>query len=242
MNILTDHQPAYLPWLGLFHRIALSDGYCYLDNVQYLVREFNNRNRIKTSSGPLWLSVPVRTKGHREKQVKDIEIENSIDWQRKHWKAIYLNYKKAPYFSRYIDFFEDVYKKEWSYLADLNEYMLKWFLKELGIKVKFYKASELSLKGEKSDLILEIAKKLKADLYILGPFGRDYIKEKDFSKAGIKLYFQNYHHPVYSQLYGEFLPYMSIIDLLFNCGDKSLEILMRGNIKKQELSNLYGAK
>lgn len=233
--ILTAHQPVYLPWLGLFHKIAISDAFCYFDNVQYLKKDWNNRNKIKIQNGEIWLTTPVLTKGYREKAIKEIEIDNSIDWRKKHWKSIYLNYKKAPYFNRYSDFFEDVYKKEWHYLSELNEYMLKWFLKELGINVKYYKASELNFEGYKSDLVIDMCKKLGADLYIFGTLGKDYAEKEKFARQGIKIHFQDYKHPVYSQLHGKFLPYMSIIDLLFNCGDKSLEILREANITKEEL-------
>ena len=237
--ILTAHQPVYLPWLGLFHKIAISDAFCYFDDVQYLVKDWNNRNKIKTSSGDMWLTVPVLTKGYREKPIRSIEINNSIDWRKKHWQSIYLNYKKTPYFKNYADSFEHVYKSEWNYLADLNEHMLKWFLRELGIEVKYYKASELNFEGYKSALVLDMCKKLGADIYIFGALGKDYAEEERFNKEGVDVYFQGYKHPIYPQLHGDFLPYMSIIDLLFNCGDKSLEILMDGNINKETLLNKF---
>lgn len=237
--ILTAHQPVYLPWLGLFHKIAISDSFCYFDDVQYLKKDWNNRNKIKTFNGEAWLTVPVLTKKHKEKSIREIKINNSINWRNKHWNSIYLNYKKAPYFDKYSNFFEDVYNKEWHYLTDLNEYMLKWFLKELGIKVDYYKASELNFKGYKSELVLDMCKKLGTDLYIFGSLGKDYADTEDFNKEGIKIYFQNYKHPIYAQMHGEFLPYMNIIDLIFNCGGNSFEILMSGNInKKQLLANL----
>jgi hypothetical protein len=235
--ILTAHQPVYLPWLGLFHKIALSDAFCYFDDVQYLKKDWNNRNKIKTQSGAIWLTVPVLTKGYQEKSIREIEIDNSVNWQRKHWKSIYLAYKKAPYFDKYGNFFEELYKKDWYYLTDLNEYMLKYFLKELGINVKYYKASELSFEGYKSGLVLDMCKKLGANLYIFGALGKDYAKEDEFNQESIRIYFQDYKHPTYSQLYSEFSPYMSIIDLLFNCGSRSLEILMEGNITKNILEN-----
>lgn len=233
--ILTAHQPVYLPWLGLFHKIALADAFCYFDDVQYLKRDWNNRNKIKTPSGELFLTVPVFTKGHRQKPIREIEINNSIDWRKKHWKSIYLNYKKAPYFNKYSDFFEDVYKKDWHYLTDLTEYMMRWFLETLGIKVKYYKASDFNFQGHKSDLVLDMCKKLGADLYIFGALGKNYAEKEKFSKEGIKIYFQDYKHPIYPQLHGNFISHLSIIDLLFNCGEKSLEILMKGNISKEEL-------
>jgi hypothetical protein len=238
--ILTAHQPVYLPWLGLFHKIAMSDTFCYFDDVQYQIKDFNGRNKIKTSSGPIWLTVPVSAKGYRDKKIREIEIDNSKDWQKKHWKSIYLNYKKAPFFDKYADFFEDVYKRDWQYLTDLNDYMLKWFLKELGIDVKYYKASDLGLSGYKSDLVIDMCKTLKADLYVFGALGKDYAEEKKFVENGVKIYFQDYKHPVYPQLHGEFAPYMSIIDLLFNCGEKSLNILMENNLSKEQLLKDYG--
>lgn len=239
--ILTAHQAAYLPWLGLFHKIAISDTYVYLDNVQFEKNSFSNRNKIKMSDGSAWLTVPVLLKDHLNSTIEETEIDNSKDWREKHFKSICLNYKKAPYFNRYSDFFEDVYKRNWRNLCDLNEHILKWFLKELGIKVDYYKASELNFKEHKSDLILEMCKKLKSDLYVFGALGKDYVKEDNFEKENIKIYFQDYKHPVYQQCWGKFLPNMGIIDLLFNCGDKSLNILMEGNITKGELiKKTYG--
>ena len=233
--ILTAHQPVYLPWLGLFHKIALSDAFCYFNDVQYQVKDYNSRNKIKTANGAIWLTVPVLTKGYREKKIKEIEINNSIDWRKKHWKSIYLNYKKAPYFNKYANFLEETYKREWRYLVDLNEEMLKWFLEQLGIKVDYFKASELNFQSYKSELVLNMCKKLRADSYIFGALGKDYAQEENFVKNGVKIYFQDYKHPIYPQLYGEFMPYMSIIDLLFNCGENSLAILMSGNITRQNL-------
>lgn len=233
--ILTAHQPVYLPWLGLFHKIAISDAFCYFDDVQYQIKDFNGRNKIKTVNGPIWLTIPVQAKGYRDKKIREIRIDNSQDWRKKHFKSIYLNYKKAPYFNKYADFFEDVYKKDWKYLTDINEYMLKWFLKELNVKVNYSKASELNFKGYKSDLVLDMCQKLKANLYIFGTLGKDYADEKNFNENGVKIYFQDYKHPIYPQFNGEFVPYMSILDLLFNCGEKSLEVLIEGNVTKKEL-------
>jgi len=237
--VLTAHQPVYLPWLGLFQKIAISDAYCYFDDVQYQVKDWNNRNKIKTSNGEIWLTVPVLNKGYRDKKIREIEINNSTDWRKKHWKSILLSYKKAPFFDKYASFFEDVYKRDWRYLTDLNEYMLKWFLDQLQIKIAYHKASELCFNGHKTELVLDMCKKLKADIYVFGSLGKEYAKEEDFLQNGIKIYFQDYAHPVYPQLYGQFLPYMSIIDLLFNCGDNSRSILMNGNISREGLLNQF---
>jgi hypothetical protein len=237
--ILTAHQVSYLPWLGLFHKIALSDVYCFLDNVQFEKNSFANRNKIKTERGGLWLTVPVHSEGHFNFSLKDLKIDNSQNWANKHWKAIYFNYKKCPYFKDYDDFLKSVYEKEWVYLSDLCYTMLVYFLHELGIDVKVVKGSDLGLEEKKQELIFELCANFNSDFFVFGKLGIDYAKEEDFSKKGIKMYFQDYQHPVYPQTFGEFLPYMSIIDLLFNCGPKSLEVLMQGNITKEELKKIY---
>jgi len=140
--ILTAHQPVYLPWLGLFHKIALADAFVFFDGVQYQPKDWNNRNKVKAASGALWLTVPVLTTGNREKPYYEILINNDVPWQRKHWRSLQLNYRHAPHFGAYASFFEDVYmKRQWRYLADLNEYMLGWLLDTLGIQVKFRKTS-----------------------------------------------------------------------------------------------------
>ena len=233
--ILTAHQPVYLPWLGLFHKIALSDTFCIFDDVQYLKRDWNNRNQMKTHNGVLWLTVPVLTEGHREKPIREIRINNTIDWRKKHWNTILLAYKKAPYFEKYADFFESLYKKEWEKLVELNDFVLVYLLKELGIQVSIRRASDEQFTGIKSDLVLDMCKKLGADAYIFGSLGKDYAEVDKFDKLKIKVHFQDYLHPEYPQLCGKFVPHMSVIDLLFNCGNNSLDILMSGNVRKPDL-------
>tara|TARA_B110000014_G_C20040117_1_gene540578 strand:+ start:92 stop:787 length:696 start_codon:yes stop_codon:yes gene_type:complete len=226
--ILTAHQPLFLPYLGHFAKIAESDVFVYLDTVSYSKWSWNSRNKIRTPDGWLWLVVPVLTHGHHNQTLNQIKIDNSQKWRKKHIKAIEMSYSKAPYFETYIDFFRDIYEKEWTYLSDFNEKLIHFFIKELGIDVEFVKASSLpfSLEGEKSDLVLDLCKKMKADVFIFGETGKTYAKVEDFESSGIKIIFQDYKHPKYTQVHENFVPNMSIIDLLFNCGPKSLEILM----------------
>ena len=233
--ILTAHQPVYLPWLGLFHKIALAETFVYFDQTQYLPKNWMNRNKIRTKNGSIWLTIPVLRKGYRDLKTSEIEINNSINWQKKHLRSISLNYKKSPYFENYIPFFEDVYSRKWEFLGDLNEYMLKWFLDELGIKVNFLNAKNFKFEGEKSSLILNMCKKLDASTYIFGTLGKDYANVHEFEKNNVKLIFQDYNHPKYSQLYSEFVSHLSVIDLLFNHGPKSLEIILSNNISQKSI-------
>jgi len=233
--ILTAHQPVYLPWLGLFHKIALADKFVFFNEVQYLPKDWMNRNKIKSVSGEILLTVPVLRKGYRDKKTSEIEINNQSNWQEKHLKTIIQNYKKTVFFNNYIDFFEEVYTKKWQYLAELNEYMLRWFLKKLEINVEFLKASDFNFNGTKSELVLNMCKKLNASTYIFGKLGEDYAEIKDFEKAEINIIFQDYNHPTYKQLHKNFISNLSILDLLFNCGPESGKIIMSNNISKQNL-------
>lgn len=241
--ILTAHQPVYLPWMGLFHKIALADTYVSFNQVQYLPKDWNNRNKIKTANGVIWLTVPVLKSGHRKKRLTEIKINNDFPWARKHWKSILQNYSKAPYFKSYADFFEDIYlKKSWEYLCELNDYMLRWFLETLSIRIKFADAREYNFEGEKSELVLDMCLKLNAKLYIFGALGRDYAETKNFQKKNISVYFQDYNHPHYPQLHGNIQTHLSVVDWLFNCGQNSLEIIMSGNVNKDDLERRYGLR
>jgi hypothetical protein len=190
-----------------------------------------------TPSGPKWLTVPVNRKGYLHSTIVDILINNETPWRRKHWNSLIGNYKKAPYFSRYADFFEDTYNRDWDKLVDLNEYMLKWFIDILGIKTKYSTAADFIFEGAKSDLVLDMCQKLNTNLYIFGALGRNYADVDAFKNARIEVMFQDYIHPVYPQLHKSFHPYMGIVDLLFNCGENSLDILMDGNITQDHLGS-----
>jgi hypothetical protein len=203
--------------------------------VQYQPKDWNNRNQIKTAGEPIWLTVPVLRKGYLEKKVCDIAINNDTPWARKHWKSLQANYAKAPYFRKYADFFEDTYSRQWETLVALNEYMLRWFLDTLGVATAVDSAGDHDFRGQKGELVLDMCRKLGAAVYIFGAQGKDYADEAAFHEAGITPLFQDYRHPVYSQLYEDFQSHLSIVDLLFNCGDDSLDILMSGNLDRKSL-------
>jgi len=233
--ILTAHQPVYLPWLGLFHKIALADLFCYFDIAQYQTKDYNNRNKIKTHNGETWLSVPVESKNHFDKSVGDIRIVQN-GWQRKHFKSIQLSYQKASYYRDYIDGLEAVLVGQlFETLSALNLQILRFLMSCLALKTPIVKASDYAFQGTKSDLVLDMCLQLRADTYIFGAQGRDYADVDKFRASGVEPRFQDYRHPVYRQLHGEFLPYMSVIDLLFNEGPRGKEILLSGNDTRAEL-------
>lgn len=223
---LTIHQPEHLPWLGFFHKIAMSDIYVVLDNVQYRRRYFQNRNRIRTRCGERYVTTPVVKETRDDLLIKDVKIyRDDPGWKQKNIKSVMHAYSKAAYFKDYFEELRDIYLKDFDLLRDLNLELIRYLARSLGIKTRIIMASSLSVGGAKGDLILNICEALKAPEYISGISGKDYLNMEDFNKAGISVTYQEFHHPVYKQLYEPFLPRMSIIDLLFNHGNKSLGIL-----------------
>jgi len=234
-KIAVISQPRYLPACNYIHRMTLCDIFIYLDTVQYTPRDFENRNKIKTPHGPIYLTVPVK-RDYREQPLKEIKIDNSQNWGKKHWGAIRANYAGAPCFSQFADFFFSSYQKTWHYLIDLNEAIVNHLLQELKIQCQFVRASELTgYKNKGQDLLISLCRNVNATTYLSGPLGRNYIDEEKLKEAGIQLYYHDYQHPNYPQLWGGFIPYMGIVDLLFNCGPKSQGILMSGNVSKNYL-------
>jgi len=221
------HQPEHLPWLGFFHKIYLSDVFVLLDNVQYRKNYFQNRNRIRTSDGFCWVTVPVLAKNRSSQKIDEVEINQNIkNWQRDIWRTIKQNYTKALSFTRYGPFLEEVYcNNQWSRLVDLNICLIKKLVEWLGIKTKLLIASQLNVEGKSSHLLLDICQKVGATEYLSGKFGRDYLDESKFQAVNIEVIYQDFTHPVYKQVYEPFMPAMSVIDLLMNHGEKSLNIL-----------------
>jgi hypothetical protein len=230
--ILSAHQPAYLPWLGYLHKIATCDVFVILDDVQFEKNSYTNRNKIKTPNGELWLTVPIQSKGHLEKPIRLLEIDNQSNWQDKHWKTILQSYKKAPFYKESISWLEEIYANKWTNFVELTNRMTKEILKRVGIKTKLIQQSELNCQRKKQELILELCEKTGADTYISGTLGQNYIEPASFENKGIRIMFQEYRHPVYTQLYGEFIPYMSCLDLLMNVGEKrALDVIFDENDK-----------
>lgn len=236
--IVSIHQPGYLPWPGYFHRLAMSDVHVFFDDVQFEKHGLNNRNRIKTLQGSLWLTVPVRTRGRfGENPLNEVEIAEDR-WRRRHWRSLCESYGRAAHFREHAPFLEDIYQKTWRRLLPLNITLIEYMLGVLGIKTKIVRASELGVSGEKSDRVLNICKSLNTTVYLSGNLGRNYLQVEKFCAAGIRVMFQDYRFPVYQQLHGEYVSNLSIVDLLFNYGAESRELLLSGNLTREHINAL----
>jgi len=237
MLTATIMQPTYLPWLGYFDMMDRSDIFVLLDCVQFEKCSWQKRNKIKTAQGELLLTVPVTSKGKSNQNICDVQIDYSHNFINQHIKSIKYNYLKSPFYNNYKDRFSAILKNKYPLLCDLNIDLITWIKDCLGIKTKLIRASEISASGKKVGLNINICKQLGVDSYISTVGSRTYIdKNNTFRDNGIKLMYHNYDHPVYSQRFGDFLPYLSIIDLLLNEGDKSLAIIRSGRVNGGTIS------
>lgn len=227
--IVAINQPAYLPWLGYFDRIDYVDKYIVLDHVQFEKNSFANRNKILSNNGSIWLTVPVQSKGRfGDLAINTILTDNKTKWAKKHLTSIQQNYSKSPFFEKYFRELEKIYTQNWHKLIDITETLNQFFLASLHIKTEILYSSSLQIQSTKSDLVLDLCEKVGATTYISGKLGRDYLEMDKFQAKNIKVLFQEYQHPKYPQRFEGFEPYMSILDLLFNCGDESIEIIRKG--------------
>lgn len=227
-------QPFYFAWTGYFGMIDASDIFVIADDVQFVRKSWQRRNKIKyTDNKSKWLSVPVNK--NFGQMINEVRINNSIsykekqktlNWREKHWDLISKSYAKAPYFDDYKEDIREIFTRNWVFLSDLDIYVTKKISELLRLKIpEFIKKSDMEeLTGRKVDSILNICDYLGADEYISGPAAKNYIDLKEFQKLkqkNVDLYWFEFHHPVYPQLGTDFLPYLSAVDLLFNTGKKS---------------------
>ncbi len=229
MKTVAIMQPTYLPWLGYFDLMDQSDVFVWLDSVQFEKRSWQQRNRIKTSAGEQWLTVPVLSKGKFDQKICVVEIDKQRNFSKQHVKALELAYIKSKYFNKYFSKLKLILTRPHKLLVDLNLELIRWLADELGLSPFFLRSSELNVTGKRAELLVNICKTVAASKYISPIGAADYLKTGNvFTNQGIEFAYHQYRHPVYEQLYDEFLPFMSVIDLLFSQGENSLTIIRSG--------------
>ena len=221
-------QPGYLPWLGFFELIASSDVFVIYDDVQFDKNGWRNRNRIKTAEGPQWLTIPVLIKGKNKPLNNEVNVKEDL-WRKKHLKSLQHNYVKSKYFNDVFGILEKGLNEDTDKLIDIDMFFVNKIKEYLGIKTDVVLSSDLGVDGgNKTDRLINICRKFGGTHYYNGAAGKELYKKEDFASLGVTLEFQDYKHPVYTQLYGEFVPYLSVVDLLFNEGKASLDIILSG--------------
>lgn len=226
-------QPTFLPWIGYFDLIDQADAFVFLDNVDFTKQSWQQRNRIKTANGVQWLTVPILWRGHSGQKILDVKINQAYKYKEKHIKTITQSYCKAPFFNLYVEEFSNIFVEPYQKICKLNIDLIVWLCKKLGMETTFIRSSELEINGDKVERLINICRAFDADCYLSPPGSREYIEENNlFISNNIELMYHNFQHPHYSQLHGDFVPYLSVIDLIFNEGPNSLDIIRNAPIKQ----------
>jgi hypothetical protein len=224
-------QPTYLPWLGYFDLLDQVDKFVLLDTVQFEARSWQQRNRIKTPTGLLWLTVPVVFRGRVSQHIVDVEIREADFW-RDHLRAVEFNYRRARFFDRYYPAFNELLRSASSglRLAELTITLFRWLAEVLGINTPVVRSSELAVHGKRTHLVAEICSLSGATTHVSPLGSANYLLNElpILTDRGIDPVFQHYEHPTYRQLFPPFQAHASTLDLLFNEGENALAIIRSG--------------
>ena len=231
--ILSTYQPFFAPFPLFFMKARLSTVMVILDDVQFPQRTtWLTRNRFKNDQGILWLSIPVWRKGLGLQMIKDVRICSEGNWARKHLASLRTSYANAPYLSEHLGFVNELFSGRFEHLIDLNMNIIEYLKKHLMIDTPIILQSHLGIKAKGSGLLIEICRKMGSRDYVAQASAKKYLNQELFSSAGISLHFFTPRPPVYPQLWGDFVFNLSALDLLFNCGPKSHEVLGLGTSLK----------
>ena len=229
MTTVAIMQPTYLPWVGYFALMDIVDTFVVLDSVQFARRSWQQRNRIKTANGEHFLTVPVYKKGLRDQKISEVTINYDDKPLMKHKRTLDGAYSKAPHFKKYADELFEIYDKAPEHLLDLNLDIIEWMRTQLGITTPIIRSSSMELSEKRADLIAAICVEARADVYVSPPGSRDYLDESTaLNDNNVELWYLDYTCQTYPQLHGEFTPFLSTLDLMFNIGTDSLNTIRAG--------------
>ena len=219
--IVSAHQPNFAPWLGFFDKAMHSDVLVLLDTVQFIKRGYQNRTRVKTTNGPQWLTVPVVSKGRYDQATRDVEIDETGRWRSVHLRTLRTATANAPNRGALLDLVEPLYAaNDVHNLVDLNVALLRAVVARLGIATQLVMASDLPVSGSSTRLMISLTKAVGGDVYLSGPTGRRYLEPELFPDSGVALRFHDFVPFEYPQLHGAFVPGLSCLDYIANCGFK----------------------
>ena len=218
------HQPQFFPYPGFFHKLTLADAFVIMDDVQYDKR-FTNRNMILAPQGPMWLTVPI-DKSDKFMPNNTVRVNNTLPWRDEHWKKISYSYKNSSSFHLYREYFEGLYQRKHDLLFDLNLETTRAVMKWLDIDIPVVRESQLGVSGEGTQRLINVCKAMGADAYVSGVGGKNYMDERLFHEHGVTLQYQRYEPTPYPQRFvKEFVPNLSILDMLFNIGSDSRRLV-----------------
>lgn len=219
MKTIAVHQSQYLPWSPYFKKIAQSDIFVFLDNVQFQKNGVQNRNQIRNKEKEFWLTVPINNKLDENINEKKIINTNTL---KNHWKSIEQSYSKSKNWNAYKYNLYDLFMHDYIYLVDINQKLINFFIEELEINTNIYLASELSVRGKSNDLIVDICKFFGANKYLSGKGALSYLNENTFCENSIEIKYIESKPPIYEQFHGEFISGLSMLDYFLNCSKEEI--------------------
>ena len=227
--MISVNQPYFFPFVSFFYKAYLSDNFVILDDVQFpRGTTWITRNRFKNSQGNLWMTVPVIKKGLGLQKINAVRIYHDGRWAKKHLQSLKNAYVRAPYFREHLNFLEDLFSTKFEKLIHLNLKIIRYLMQQLQVDTNIILSSELGIHTKGDKLLLEICSKLGASQFLVQKAARKYINSDHLSAAGIKLSDFRPPSPVYPQLWGDFIPNLSALDLILNCGPKAHHIMING--------------
>jgi len=225
--ILSANQPYFFPFPGFFYKAYLSDIFVILDNVQFpRGTTWITRNRFKNDQGSLWMTVPVKKKGLGLQKIDAVRICHNGRWPKKHLESLKNAYSRAPYFKAHIGFLKALLSTKFEKLIDLNLRVIHYLTQQLKIGTKVILSSELGIRSTGEKRLIEICREMGASEFLAQSSAQKYLDADRFADAGIRL--TQFKQPVliYPQLWGSFIPNLSALDLIFNCGPKGHDIML----------------
>lgn len=229
-KIVVIHQPDFMPYLGFFDRLLKADIYVILDNVQYVrnsSRAWTARDKIKTEKGEKWFKVGTQ-KTALNTSINEVLISEQNNWRVDNLNLLKENYRNAEYFEEIFPYLQKLYEYKCERLMDFNLKSIDMLMELFDIQIEKVIASDMKATGKNNELVINIIKELGCHRYLSGVGAKDYYVPELYEEAGIEVIWQEFVHPVYPQQFGEFIPYLSSIDLLFNCGIEQSRKIMRG--------------
>jgi hypothetical protein len=221
--IVAIHQPNFFPWLGYFSKIARSDVFVFLDDVQFERSSsgtWSNRVRLLVGGRDAWFTVPVKRPHGAVQRVDDVRIDAAQDWVGRFLKTVRTNYSRAPYFDAVFPIIERLCTAAGDRLADFNRTAVLTLWRELGLRSpRFVNASELHVTSSATDRLVDLVKAVGGSAYLVGGGAGGYQQDDRFARAGVRVMYQDFVHPEYPQRgTAAFVPGLSCIDALCQCG------------------------
>jgi WbqC-like protein family len=230
-------QSMYFPWVGLLEQVSLADIFIHYDDVQYS-RGFYNRVQAKTVNGSKWITVPLYNH-HQGQRIDEILIDNQTDWRRQHRDILKQAYMKAPYRDEMLALVDDVFCKSATFLSDVSREsilaLVRYF--KLDNKAHFMSSSDMKIPGASTQRLHDLCATVAADVYVTGHGARNYLDHDMFERSGIKVEYMKYNMTPYPQLHGDFIPYVSALDLVANCGQEGVSVINSNSIHWKDFLN-----